>query len=254
MTRVRLPLPGHMYIEKKRKIEEFSDEKRLQIEEISKELEEKMLSKEEICKNAKGIEFLTGKISAIYFLLYKGEVVYVGESNNCMDRISTHLKGGELTKKGQKIFDSFYILPMDEQSKAIRKVEGEKLLFLMENRELSEIQKRKVLKELNGIRRGLKSVSEHLERKYIQKFEPKYNSVNFKNYSDNWLLSAEKNRGSEFSDFDIQLQLQHKIDCFKGKADELKEKWERQKMIKERKKNEREKEKIFKQHEETKVN
>ena len=62
------------------------------------------ISHKDILANRRPIDFFLGP--AIYFLLDKDEIVYVGRSKNAMSRIQTHQK--------DKYFDSYAIFPVDK--------------------------------------------------------------------------------------------------------------------------------------------
>lgn len=70
-------------------------------EETRKIWQEGLLSKEEIL----ALALPGGRLSGLYFLIHKGEIVYVGRSDNVIGRVASHISAGD------KDFDSFAYLP-----------------------------------------------------------------------------------------------------------------------------------------------
>jgi hypothetical protein len=51
------------------------------------------------------------ELSGIYFLTYRGEVVYVGQSVNVLSRVSSHLSDAMIAESpAKKIFDGAYFI------------------------------------------------------------------------------------------------------------------------------------------------
>jgi hypothetical protein len=54
---------------------------------------------------------LHGVSAGVYFLFDANELVYIGESWNCVLRVGEHTK-----KKGRKVFGSWNFIPVEEES------------------------------------------------------------------------------------------------------------------------------------------
>lgn len=52
-------------------------------------------------------------VGGVYFLIYKGEIVYIGQSNSVYNRINTH------AREPFKTFDSFFILFIENYSERL---------------------------------------------------------------------------------------------------------------------------------------
>ncbi len=76
------------------------------------------LSKKEIIKN-KIPRLLEDNKSGMYFLIYKKEIVYVGQAQHPFNRISHHIK------TNIKIFDSYSYIPLEKTQKQLNELEAE---------------------------------------------------------------------------------------------------------------------------------
>jgi len=68
--------------------------------------DDRLMSSNDIAGNSKPFR-AKDKTSGVYFLLDEDEIVYVGRSSNCYDRIASHTKN--------KVFDSFYIYKASQE-------------------------------------------------------------------------------------------------------------------------------------------